>query len=104
MDLSMTTATPGFDGAESLINQQVLERVEPLEGRITLTSLALAAITVDATTQPRVAVDRAVVYDYAEAMRAGAKFPPIKVIFDGTTYWLIDGFPPGRGGGRGRPH
>ena len=59
MDLSMTTATPGFDGAESLINQQVLERVEPLEGRITLTSLALAAITVDATTQPRVAVDRA---------------------------------------------
>jgi len=28
----------------------------------------------------------------AEAMRAGAKFPPIKVIFDGTTYWLIDGF------------
>jgi hypothetical protein len=30
--------------------------------------------------------------DYAEAMTAGAKFPPVTVYFDGTRYLLADGF------------
>lgn len=36
--------------------------------------------------------DFGVVEDYAEAMKAGTVFPPITVFFDGTTYWLADGF------------
>lgn len=36
--------------------------------------------------------DTLVVADYAEAMRDGAVFPPVTVFFDGTIYWLADGF------------
>jgi len=32
------------------------------------------------------------VKEYAEAMSAGAKFPPVIVFHDGTNYWLADGF------------
>ena len=32
------------------------------------------------------------VKEYAEAMAAGAKFPPVIVFHDGTDYWLADGF------------
>jgi hypothetical protein len=30
--------------------------------------------------------------EYAEAMASGAEFPPLVVFFDGTDYWLSDGF------------
>jgi len=44
-------------------------------------------------TQMRVAgTDPAVVVDYADAMEAGAHFPPILVFHDGETYWPADGF------------
>lgn len=33
-----------------------------------------------------------VVDTYHDAMQAGAKFPPIDVFYDGTDYWLADGF------------
>ena len=42
--------------------------------------------------QPRCETDWGTVRDYAEAMREGAKFPPVIVISDGTRYWLADGF------------
>src|SRR5579872_288056 len=32
------------------------------------------------------------VQEYAEAMDAGAKFPDGEAVFDGTAYWLWDGF------------
>ena len=32
------------------------------------------------------------VKEYAEAMAAGAKFPPVIVFHDGANYWLADGF------------
>jgi hypothetical protein len=40
----------------------------------------------------RDALDAGTVSEYAEALRAGAKFPPIVVLFDGSDYWLADGF------------
>lgn len=43
-------------------------------------------------TQSRAALNNEVMNDYAEAMRYGAKFPPIKLFFDGSDYWLADGF------------
>jgi len=49
-------------------------------------------IRLDGGTQPRAALDFDAVEDYAEAMGAGATFPPVTVFYDGTDYWLADGF------------
>lgn len=49
-------------------------------------------LRVDGDTQPRTAIDKAIVAEYAEAYKAGEKLPPIIVFYDGTDYWLADGF------------
>lgn len=51
-----------------------------------------ALVTADRRAQSRSAVNAEVVADYAEAMQAGATFPPVTVYHDGETYWLADGF------------
>jgi hypothetical protein len=43
-------------------------------------------------TQQRTNLNHEVVKEYAEAMRQGDKFPPVKLTYDGTSYWLTDGF------------
>lgn len=43
-------------------------------------------------TQSRTAIDDSVVSEYAEAIKNGAQFPPVTVFFDGTNFWLADGF------------
>jgi hypothetical protein len=52
----------------------------------------LDAIRIDGGTQCRVVIDQPTVYSYLEAMKEGAEFPKIETVFDGTTYWLTDGF------------
>ena len=54
--------------------------------------LPIAEIRLDGGTQPRSALDFAAIDDYAEAMSAGVKFPPVVVFQDGEHYWLADGF------------
>jgi len=54
--------------------------------------MLLSQIRTDGGTQPRAVIDDAVVQEYAEAMREGAKFPPVVVFNDGYDYWLADGF------------
>lgn len=54
--------------------------------------LPIAQIRLDGGTQPRTALDFAAIDDYAEAMAAGVKFPPVVVFHDGEHYWLADGF------------
>lgn len=54
--------------------------------------LALDRIRLDGGTQPRAEVRIDIVEEYAEEMRQGAVFPPVVVFFDGTEYWLADGF------------
>src|SRR3990172_2809657 len=49
-------------------------------------------IRLDGGTQPRAKIDQAVCDDYGERMKAGEKFPPVDVFFDGENYWLADGF------------
>lgn len=56
------------------------------------TKVAMGAIRTDGGTQPRVELNEATVAEYAEAMREGAKFPPVAVFHDGSSYWLADGF------------
>lgn len=54
--------------------------------------LKLSQIRIDGGTQMRVSINQDKVSEYAEKMREDAVFPPIKVMFDGTVYWLYDGF------------
>lgn len=54
--------------------------------------LDLDLIRIDGDTQSREKIDEAVVAEYAEAFKAGAQFPAVKVFFDGVDRWLADGF------------
>ena len=55
-------------------------------------TLALDLLRRDGGTQPRAGIDRDIVQEYANAMKGGAKFPPLVAYYDGTNYWLVDGF------------
>ncbi len=58
------------------------------------TAIRNASIKVDGGTQMRAQLDPATVQEYADAMgEAGwGKFPPIIAYYDGSDYWLADGF------------
>lgn len=55
-------------------------------------TIKISEIAIDGGTQQREKIDVAIVAEYAEAMRCGAKFPAATVFFDGAQYWLVDGF------------
>lgn len=57
-----------------------------------IVDMDLDAIRTDGDTQPRAGIDATLVAEYAERMKAGDEFPPLDVVFDGTAYWLVDGF------------
>lgn len=50
------------------------------------------SIRIDGDCQSRDRIDSEVVNDYAGAMGAGKKFPPLMLFFDGTDYFCADGF------------
>jgi hypothetical protein len=55
--------------------------------------IRLAEIVGAADTQMRVVgIDPGTVASYAEDLKAGATFPPIRVYHDGAEYHLADGF------------
>lgn len=54
--------------------------------------LNLSQIRLDGGTQPRVALRTDVIDEYMELMKGGTQFDPVTVFFDGTDYWLADGF------------
>lgn len=55
-------------------------------------NINLEKIIINGGTQSRDKIDENVVADYADAMLAGAEFPPLEVFHDGVSYWLADGF------------
>jgi len=55
-------------------------------------NLKLDQIRIDGGTQPRAAINEQVVADYADDYGNGVDLPPVTVFFDGTAYWLADGF------------
>jgi hypothetical protein len=54
--------------------------------------LQLRKIRMNGGTQPRAGLNDETVAEYAAAMQSGALFPPVVVFYDGTDYWLADGF------------
>jgi hypothetical protein len=56
------------------------------------TTIKLADIRLDGGTQPRTAMCVETVGDYAEAIGSGIALPPVTVYYDGSAYWLADGF------------
>ncbi len=57
-----------------------------------LRDLSITEITADPDCQLRAACSSVTVQEYAEALAAGATFPPVIVFSDGDSYWLSDGF------------
>lgn len=56
-------------------------------------SVEIRKIRRDGGTQSRAAINEATVAEYAEAMTdPDCVFPPVTVYFDGSEYWLADGF------------
>lgn len=55
-------------------------------------SIALDDIRTDGGTQSRAEIRDAVVETYVSKLQADEQFPPIEVYYDGTDYWLSDGF------------
>lgn len=54
--------------------------------------IELSKIRIDVKTQPRAELNQDTIAEYADAYKSGAKFPPVKLFFDGASYWLADGF------------
>ena len=54
--------------------------------------IKLSDIRIDGGTQGRMVIDQQTVQNYVECMNEGDIFPPMDTVFDGATYWLVDGF------------
>ena len=57
-----------------------------------MAALALSKLRRDGGTQPRAGIYTDTVDEYAEALTNGDVFPPVVAFYDGTAYWLTDGF------------
>ena len=55
-------------------------------------TLRLDKIRVDGGTQTRASVSMDTAQEYANALSDGATFPAVTVFYDGSEYWLADGF------------
>jgi hypothetical protein len=52
----------------------------------------LEHIHLGSETQARESIDQGVINEYVERMTEGDTFPPVTLFFDGTTYWIGDGY------------
>jgi len=59
---------------------------------MSIEELSLTSLKINGGTQPREAISEETVSEYAEALREGAVFPPVVVVRDGASLWLVDGF------------
>lgn len=71
--------------------QPVVPRVLP-KPRPVIAEVRVKAIRIDGDTQARVMLDERTIDEYAEAIKGGARLPPVVVFYDGTAYWLGDGY------------
>jgi hypothetical protein len=57
-----------------------------------LETVVLDRIRTDGGTQPREYLNELVLSEYTEALAYGAEFPAVTLFYDGSHYWLADGF------------
>lgn len=55
-------------------------------------TVILDDVRTDGGTQPREYLNELVLSEYAESMTDDTAFPPVVMFFDGSHYWLADGF------------
>ncbi len=55
-------------------------------------TLALSKLRPDGGTQSRTGLNQETIDEYADAMKAGAEFPPLLAFHDKSAYWIVDGF------------
>lgn len=55
-------------------------------------NVRIDALRLDGGTQPRQGINTAYVDELTASIVEGATLPPVEVIYDGTNYWLYDGF------------
>lgn len=55
-------------------------------------TVPLENLRINGGTQPRAELNEAAVADYAESIRFAVALPPVTVFFDGSEFWLADGF------------
>jgi hypothetical protein len=65
---------------------------ERQDGNTTLQTLPLHQVRDDGGTQSRTSINDEVVKEYADAIVRGERLPPVVVFYDGSAYWLADGF------------
>lgn len=56
------------------------------------TTIQTAMIRTDGGTQIRAKVETSKIGDYADKYREGVEMPPVVVFYDGSEYWLADGY------------
>lgn len=54
--------------------------------------IELSKIRIDGGTQPRAELHQETVAEYAEAYKSGTDLPPVMLFYDGSEFWLADGF------------
>ena len=54
--------------------------------------IELSKTRFDGGTKPRARLNQETVDEYAEAYKAGEKLPAVSLFFDGSDYWMADGF------------
>lgn len=54
--------------------------------------IELSKVRIDGELQPRAELNQDTIAEYAEAYKSGANLPPVTLFFDGSSYWLADGF------------
>src|SRR5688572_3069537 len=59
---------------------------------MTAATLPISSIRRDGGTQIRVEFHETTADEFAEMLMDGGELPPVTVFFDGTDYWLADGF------------
>ncbi len=82
----MTTLTPATLTTDNLLGAA---NNSPQDSPSTI---EVELLRLDGGTQPRAALNFLTIEEYAQAMLGGVQFPPVTVFYDGTDYWLADGF------------
>jgi hypothetical protein len=55
-------------------------------------TIPLDAVNIKGGTQSRVELNQTTIAEYVELIRAAIELPPVVTFFDGSTFWLADGF------------